>query len=228
MEVTEALRIPLDPARVRDALADLAQISRAMDAAERHGVPVVVVQNFAPAGAPIFVRCSQLAELHETVASWPRAHYLEKSLPSAFAGTDLADWLKRNEIDTLTIAGYMTHNCDDSTVKYAVHASLSVEFLTDATGSVPYENRVGRATAEEIHRVFTVVMQSRFATVLTTDEWIAALESGEPPARDNHLCVESAGALRRVLIGKRRAPGVRRRASRAGRGCSAARRSRRR
>jgi hypothetical protein len=29
------------------------------------------------------------------------------------------------------------------------------------------------------------VMQSRFAAVLGTDEWIAALESGEPPARDN-------------------------------------------
>ncbi len=28
-------------------------------------------------------------------------------------------------------------------------------------------------------------MQSRFAAVLTTDEWIAALDSGEPPARDN-------------------------------------------
>jgi hypothetical protein len=33
--------------------------------------------------------------------------------------------------------------------------------------------------------VFTVVMQSRFAAVLATDDWISALESGEPPARDN-------------------------------------------
>lgn len=173
------------PIEYPDVNASLAHIGRAMDAAEQHGVPVVVVQNFAPATAPIFARGSALAELHETVASRPRAHYVEKSLPSAFAGTDLADWLTAHDIDTIVIAGYMTHNCDDSTVKHAVHAGLSVEFLIDATGAVPYENRAGKASAEEIHRVFTVVMQSRFAAVLSTDEWIAALESGEPPARDN-------------------------------------------
>jgi nicotinamidase-related amidase len=148
-------------------------------------VPVVIVQNFAPATAPIFARGSQMAELHESVASRPRAHYVEKALPSAFAGTDLGEWLTSNDIDTIVIAGYMTHNCDDSTVKHAVHAGLQVEFLADATGSLPYDNRAGKASAEEIHRVFTVVMQSRFAAVLSTDEWIAALESGEPPVREN-------------------------------------------
>jgi nicotinamidase-related amidase len=163
----------------------LANIARAMDAAGKHGVPVVVVQNFAPPGAPIFARGSAMAELHETVASRPRAHYIEKSLPSAFAGTGLADWLTAHDIDTIVIAGYMTHNCDDSTVKHAVHAGLAVEFLADATGAVPYENSAGRATAEEIHRVFTVVTQSRFAAVLGTDDWIRALESGDAPARDN-------------------------------------------
>jgi nicotinamidase-related amidase len=168
-----------------DVNVSLANIGRAMDAAGKHGVPVVVVQNFAPASAPVFARGSAMAELHETVTSRPRAHYVEKSLPSAFAGTDLADWLAKNDIDTIVIAGYMTHNCDDSTVKHAVHAGLAVELLADATGAVPYENRAGKASAEEIHRVFTVVMQSRFAAVLSTDEWLAALESGEPPARDN-------------------------------------------
>ncbi|BBU26742.1 isochorismatase [Burkholderia sp. THE68] len=173
------------PIEYPDVNVSLANIGRAMDAAEAHGVPVVVVQNFAPASAPIFARGSAMAELHETVASRPRVHYVEKSLPSAFAGTDLADWLTQHDIDTLVIAGYMTHNCDDSTVKHAVHAGLAVEFLVDATGAVPYENSAGRASAEEIHRVFTVVMQSRFAAVLGTDEWIAALQTGAPPARDN-------------------------------------------
>jgi len=168
-----------------DVNVSLANIARAMDAAGKHGVPVVVVQNFAPPGAPIFARGSAMAELHETVASRPRAHYIEKSLPSAFAGTGLADWLTAHDIDTIAIAGYMTHNCDDSTVKHAVHAGLAVEFLADATGAVPYENSAGRATAEEIHRVFTVVTQSRFAAVLGTDDWIRALESGDAPARDN-------------------------------------------
>ncbi|MDR5751529.1 MULTISPECIES: isochorismatase family protein [unclassified Caballeronia] len=173
------------PIEYPDVNVSLANIGRAIDAAHVHRVPVVVVRQVAPATSPLFAHDSHGAELHEVVASRPHAHQIDKALPSAFAGTDLAHWLTEHEIDTLVIAGYMTHNCDDSTVKHAVHAGLSVEFLCDATGAVPYENRAGRASAEEIHRVFTVVMQSRFAAVLTTAEWIAALGTGEAPARDS-------------------------------------------
>jgi hypothetical protein len=50
---------------------------------------------------------------------------------------------------------------------------------------VPYANRAGHASAEEIHRVFSVVFESNFAAVISTAEWIAALASGQTPKRDN-------------------------------------------
>jgi hypothetical protein len=50
--------------------------------------------------------------------------------------------------------------------------------LNDATGALPYENDAGYASAEEIHRAFTVVMHSRFAAVVNTNEWIEAVQSG--------------------------------------------------
>lgn len=162
----------------------LAAIGRAMDAARLHGVPVVVVQNTGPAGGPLFAAGSHGWELHEVVASRPRDHHIEKRLPSAYAGTDLAAWLHEHAVDTLVVCGYMTHNCVDSTVKHALHAGTSVEVLQDAIGAVPYTNRAGRASAEEIHRAFCVVMQSRFAAVMDTDEWIDALRSGVRPERD--------------------------------------------
>ncbi|SAL16988.1 isochorismatase hydrolase [Caballeronia terrestris] len=173
------------PIEYPDINVSLANIGRAIDAAHQRGVPVVVVQQMAPATSPLFARGSHGGALHETVASRPRDHLIEKALPSAFTGTDLGAWLADRDIETIVIAGYMTHNCDDSTVKHAVHAGLSVEFLADATGAVPYENRAGKASAEEIHRVFSVVMQSRFAAVLTTGEWISALETGAAPERDS-------------------------------------------
>jgi len=173
------------PIEYPDVNVSLANIGRAIDAAGRHDVPVVLIQNIAPATSPLFARGSTGAALHDVVTSRPHAVVFEKSLPSAFAGTGLADWLSAHEIDTIVIAGYMTHNCDDSTVKHAVHAGLAVKFLVDATGSVPYENSAGYASAEDIHRVFTVVMQSRFAAVLSTDEWLNVLETGVAPARDN-------------------------------------------
>jgi nicotinamidase-related amidase len=173
------------PIEYPDVQTSLANIGRAMDAARAAGVPVIVVQNFAPAGSPIFARGTPGAELHPVVASRERDHIITKSLPSAFTGTDLADWLAAQHIDTLTVAGYMTHNCDASTVNHALHAGLAVEFLEDATGAVSYENRAGFASAQEIHRVFSVVMQSRFAAVASTGEWIAALKTGAQLERGN-------------------------------------------
>jgi len=165
--------------------SSLANIGSAMDAARAADIPVIVVQNSALAGSPVFAKGSPGWQLHEVVAGRPHSHYIEKTLPSAFASTDLADWLAAHAIDTLVVVGYMTHNCDDSTVKHALHAGLAVEFLSDAAGALPYENRAGQATAEEIHRVFTVVMHSRFAAVATTNEWIAAVSTGQPLPRGN-------------------------------------------
>lgn len=173
------LRIEYPP--VADSLR---RIGEAMDAAHAAGLPVIVVQQMAPADSPLFAEGSHGWQLHRVVAERPYEHLVQKQLPSAFAGTDLGDWLKTHGVDTLTVAGYMTHNCNDTTIKHAFDASLQVEFLMDASGSVPYANRAGAASAEEIHRVFSVVEQSRFAAVMTTAEWIAHLANGTEPERD--------------------------------------------
>lgn len=173
------------PIEYPDIHLSLANIGRAMDTAKEAGIPVIVVQQLSPAGSPIFAQGSHGWELHEVVRSRTSDHYLEKKLPSAFAGTDLADWLNERQIDTLTVAGYMTHNCDDSTIKHAFHAGLAVEFLADAAGSVPYFNKAGAASAEEIHRTFTIAMQARFAAVMNTEEWILLLRGNGRAERDN-------------------------------------------
>src|SRR5258708_34011897 len=116
----------------------LANIGRAMDAAHAASVPVIVVQNLAPATSPLFARGSDGAELHPVVASRERDHFVTKSLPSAFPETDLADWLAQHGVDTLTVTGYMTHNCDAATINYALHAGLTVDIPADASGPVPY------------------------------------------------------------------------------------------
>ena len=104
---------------------------------------------------------------------------------AAYKSLDLIRGLKERGIDTLTVVGYMTHNCDDSTVRQAHHEGWKVELLHDATGALPYANAAGMATAEEIHRVFTVVMHSNFAAVADTDAWLSAVAKGEALPIDN-------------------------------------------
>ena len=57
------------PIEYPDVQTSLANIGRAIDAAHAAQIPVVVVQNFTPAGSPIFARGSEGAELHRVVAS---------------------------------------------------------------------------------------------------------------------------------------------------------------
>lgn len=167
-----------------DIKLSLANIGKAMDAATEAGIPIIVAQQYAPAESPIFAQGTNGWELHEVVSTRTWQHYFEKKLPSAFAGTDLAAWLSENKIDTLVVTGYMTHNCVDSTIKHAFHNGLAVEYLSDASGSLPYANKAGSASAEEIHRTFSVVMQARFAAVASTDEWINLLHSNGVAERD--------------------------------------------
>lgn len=162
----------------------LPNVARAMDEAAARGIKVVVVKMLAPATANVFRPGTAGAEIHAEIAGRHRDFYVEKTLPSPFTGTLLEHWLRGNGIETLTIAGYMTHNCDLSAVIHALHMGFAVEFLSDATGSLDYSNSAGQATAEEIHRVMSVVFQSRFAAVVTTDQWVAHLSAGTAPERD--------------------------------------------
>jgi len=163
----------------------LPKIERAMDFAKERGIPIVVVQHVLSPDAPIFASGSTGVEVYPSIAARHRDHLLTKTLPSCFAGTEFGAWIEDHAVDTLVIVGYMTHNCDDSTTREAAHRGYQVELLHDAAGSLPYANKAGSATAAEIHRATCVVMQSTFAAVMSTEEWMKAVDSGEAPERDN-------------------------------------------
>jgi nicotinamidase-related amidase len=169
-------RLPIEFPPLQDSLAN---IGAAMDAAHRAGIPVCVVQNEAPETSPLFAKGSAGWALHPAVAHRPRDHLVVKTLPDAFAKTDLGEWLEHQGIDTITVVGYMTHNCDAATIFHAMHRGLTVEFLADASGAVSYSNEAGHARAADIHRAFTVVLHSRFAAVAPTSTWITSVETGD-------------------------------------------------
>ncbi|MFZ6656425.1 cysteine hydrolase family protein [Undibacterium sp. TJN19] len=182
-----------------DPQVSLANIARAMDAATAAGIPVLQVQHSAPENSPIFARGSKTWELHPVVQSRPYDHKIEKSMASVFTGTDAAAWLKDNDIDTISVIGYMTHNCNASTIYEAAHNGYEVEVLSDATGSLPYSNAAGYASAEEIHRAYSVVFHSNFAAVTTTDNWLAAVQAGEAISKSNVLESHLAGRQHKVV-----------------------------
>ena len=176
--VTGGLRIEYPPVQ-----ESLNHIGQAMEAAHAAGIPVIVVQNRAPTTAPLFAHGSDGWQLHPVVASRHRDHWVEKTLPGALAETDIARWTRQRGINTLTLVGYMTQNCVASTAVEALHQGFAVEYLQDASGTVSYANEEGLVSAQEMHHVYDVVLQSRFAAVCSTQQWIKALAHGKPLAR---------------------------------------------
>jgi nicotinamidase-related amidase len=163
----------------------LPNILLAIETAKTTKIPVVVVQHDAPEESPVFAKGSNGWQLHPALAEVAADHRINKIMADVFAGTDLKQWLLANNIDTLSITGYMTHNCNASTIYHAAHEGYKVEFLSDATGALPYENAGGKASAEEIHRVFSTVFHSNFAAVVTTQEWIGAVNNNSALETDN-------------------------------------------
>ncbi len=160
--------------RVTHPPSSLERIAQAMEAAERRGVPVVAVRHNGTPERGLFVPGTPGWQLHAEVARRPAALLLDKWWPDSFFDTGLEAWLRQRGIDGVTIAGYMTQHCCDSTARRAFHLGFGVEFLSDATGTLDLANEAGRVTAEELHRA-VLVAQARFGRVLSTAEWIGAL-----------------------------------------------------
>ena len=98
---------------------------------------------------------------------------IDKQLPGSFTGTDLDGWLQQNDVDTISISGYMTQMCCDTTARQAFHRGYKVEFLKDATGTLTVENEAGKATAEELHQSTLVAQQMFISEVISNTDWSA-------------------------------------------------------
>jgi len=151
-------------------------ILQAMDAAHAAQVPVIVIQHasYAPDAAS-FRHGTYGRELHPEVKKRPRDLLIEKTLPGSFSGTALDTWLRNRGISSVTISGYMTQMCCDTTARQAFHNGYGVKFLSDATGTLSVTNRAGSIRDADLHHAILVTQQMRFSQVMTTAEWIRSL-----------------------------------------------------
>lgn len=160
------------PVTYPDPHVSLSNVQRAMEAASKSGVPVVLVRHNGIPEEGVFVKGYQGWELRWEVANRPHDLLVDKAQASVFHGTDLAAWLADRSIDTVTLAGYMTQHCVDSSSRHAGILGLGSEILSDATGTLPFRTPVGQVTAEELHRATLVALRVGFASVLSTEEWV--------------------------------------------------------
>jgi nicotinamidase-related amidase len=157
----------------------LPMIARAVDAATAEGIPIAVIQHSAGEGAPVFAPGTPGFALHPEIERRKTTEWksLIKQYGSVYAGTDLADWLRKHDVDTVTLVGYMTNNCVLASAVEAEFLGFTTEVLSDATGAINLANDAGSADAKTVHTTLLTLLNSNWAAIADTDTWINALTS---------------------------------------------------
>lgn len=152
----------------------LALIGAAMDHATANGIPVIVVRHKGEPGGGTFEPDSPTFALRPEIAGRPYDALVDKTLPGSFTGTPLNDILAERGVDHITICGYMTNVCCDTTARQALHQGMGATILHDATGVPPQPvvdgDPIDPAT---IHRAALAPLALIGVEMLTVDAWTA-------------------------------------------------------
>ncbi|HML04168.1 MAG TPA: cysteine hydrolase family protein [Methanobacterium sp.] len=152
-------------------------ILKVIDSINKNEIPIILIQHSKlEKDAVTFKKGTHEHEIHEEVLKRNYDEIIEKNLPGSFTGTELESLLKENNIDTVTICGYMTQMCCDTTARQAMHLGFNVEFLSDATGTLDISNSAGKISAEELHKAILITQAMIFSKVMQTKEWIQEIK----------------------------------------------------
>ncbi len=145
--------------------AAVAEAARLIERARQAGAPVIVVTHRGRSGGAFDPDAGGGRVMREIAPLCPEP-VVEKTLPNAFAGTDLAEVLADTGRKQLIVAGFMTHMCVSSTVRAALDLGFRSTVVASAcaTRNLPDPNG-GVIAAADLHRVSLAALADRFAAI---------------------------------------------------------------
>ena len=143
-----------------DALAVL------LEKARKAGAPIVHVRHQSKGKA--FNPSSSGYEIVAPLAPRAGEIIVDKALPNAFAGTDLAKQLAASGRKNLIVGGFMTHMCVSATVRSATDNGFMSTVAADtvATRDLPDATGGATITADAINRITLAALSDRFAWIV--------------------------------------------------------------
>ena len=137
------------------------------------GRPVIHIQHDAGAGSPYDVN-DRIGAIADAVAPHAGEPVVVKNYPSSFEKTNLDDLLKGLGVEELTLAGFMTHMCVNSTARAAFNHGYRPTVVGNATAtrSLPSPSG-GVVSAKELQDASLVALNDMFAVVVPSAEKIA-------------------------------------------------------
>ncbi|MCH1998677.1 isochorismatase family protein [Achromobacter xylosoxidans] len=101
---------------------------------------------------------------------------IPKQTNSAFIGTDLEQKLRNNGLDALVVAGVITNNSVEATVRMAGNLGFQVWLVADGCFTFARTDWNGSArSAEDVHAMSLANLDGEYCTVVTADALLSAL-----------------------------------------------------
>nr|WP_299386915.1 cysteine hydrolase family protein [Allomuricauda sp.] len=108
-------------------------------------------------------------EFHPLVKPQESEPIFQKTVNSAFIGTDLENKLKSNGITKLVIVGLTTEHCVSTSTRMAANLGFKVTLISDATAAFNKEGINGeKYSAELTHQIELANLKEEFATIQDT------------------------------------------------------------
>jgi nicotinamidase-related amidase len=144
----------------------LAEIGRLLARARALRTPVIHIVHQGRAGGA-FGPDTPGFEVAAPAAPAPGEAVVAKSLPNAFASTDLASRLAALKRPSIVLVGFMTHLCVEATARASIDLGFKATVVASAaaTRDLPDPLTGQTVTAAEVHRNALTALADRFATV---------------------------------------------------------------
>jgi len=157
--------------RETDSGTYLAKQQTLIDGAKAAGWKIVRVLHAEPEG--IFSLPSGFVRPIADLSCEPDLEFI-KWRHSAFVGTPLEVFLVENGIRRLVISGIRSEQCCETTTRHGSDLGWQVDYVTEATHTMPLTDATGRTwSVEDIKARTAAVLDGRFARVCTIAEALA-------------------------------------------------------
>lgn len=151
----------------------IAEAARLLGMARDLNVPVVHIQHDAGPGTPYDVR-APIGQIAAEVAPLAGEKVVTKHYPNAFVQTDLEEWLKAQGLQRLTLCGFMTHMCINSTAHGAFNLGFAPTIVASATATRALTGAGGQVVpAATVHAAALAATRDLYAAIAETPAEVA-------------------------------------------------------
>lgn len=129
-----------------------------------NGEPVIHIRhNYEPGG-----------DIYQALTPLEGEKVISKDYANSFRDTGLLEYLRKNNIKEIAIAGMQTHMCVEATTRAAADKGFSCTVISDActTRDLKYGDRV--INWEDVHYSTLSTLKGGYATIMTASEFIEA------------------------------------------------------